>query len=341
MGDREDKNINNFFLNPEELGKLVNTLKNSFGNSVREVVGMINNENVHDRKIIPTKDKRIVVQNPREIKDSKSKAASTKVMSFGAFVIGAIVAFEGIMDVDLETVVVGAAFFAGAFFLMKEHKKQKVISTIMERYNKYLRAFGNGTICNLKELAIFANVDEDTVLKDLSYYIQKDYLKETRIVDGAVILNNQTYEEYRRIPKPEEKIEKLVDNNYLNKLLNYHNSIDEPVKSDVKELLLIVEKIYSNAKENPQEMEKFEKFKEYYLPSVVKLLGEYEKIQSLDVNSPKILELKKDIESSIKIINEAFKNLLEDMYEGSVIDIKTDISVLKTMLHQEGLLDRI
>lgn len=346
--DGENKNRNNFFLNSDELSKIAKTLKNSFGNSVREIMDMINNAEVPQRAIVPAKNKRIVEQNPREIKNSASMVKLLNVATFLSIAVGIIVIFQGFIDfLDITTIFVGLMFLVAGFFTRREMRKQKLISKVMQRYNKYLRGFGSGAICNIRELALLANVDEETVLNDISYYIQKDYFKEARIVDGAVMLDNKTYEEYRRIPirsvKQEEKIEepKAIERNYLGEMLNYHESLEEPMKSEVKELLLLVEKIYSNAKAKPQDLEQFERFREYYLPSVLKLLGEYELIQKSGLDSPKILELKEDIKSSIKIINEAFRNLLEDMYEGAVIDIKTDISVLKSMLHQEGLLDRL
>lgn len=348
MNDKynENKNRNNFFLNSDELSKLANTLKQSFGHSVREVIDIINEKQTTTGNIIPIKDRRLVEQKPKELNSAK-EAQGFNFIAFMSVAIGLIIIGNGITDLkyqgldELPTFIIGTVFIAGGYFLRKMAKNKKQIANVMNRYNKYLRAFGNGTICNIKELAVFVNVDKSTVLEDLSYYIQKDYLKEARIVDEAVILDNATYNEYKKIPQPASGPTQKLDNNYLNELLNFLNLIEEPVKSDVKELLLIVEKIYKNAKENPQDLEQFEKFKEYYLPSVIKLLGEYEKIQKSDINSQKIIELKKDIESSIKIINEAFRNLLEDLYEGSVIDIKTDISVLKSMLYQEGLLDRI
>lgn len=347
MGDRydENKDRNNFFLNSDELGKIANTLKNSFSDSVREVMDIINEKQTPSGDLIPVRNKRLVEQKPKEIKDSKSKATTYTILSFSSLATGLIVIASEIADsMDITAIVMGIIFIVGGGLLNRAGKIQKNKALVMERYNKYLRGFGSGTICNLDELAKIANVDEATVLKDLSYYIQKDYLKEARIVDGAIMLDNETYNAYKKIPKYQHNElikDTKTDNKYLTELLNFHNSIDEPVKSDVKELLLIVEKIYKNAKENPQDLEQIEKFKEYYLPSVIKLLGEYEKIQKSDINSAKVMELKGDIESSIKIINEAFRNLLEDLYEDDVIDIKTDISVLKSMLYQEGLLDRM
>ena len=46
---------------------------------------------------------------------------------------------------------------------------------------------------------------------------------------------------------------------------------------------------------------------------------------------------KQEIENTLDTINEAFENLLDSFFRNTAWDVSTDISVLKTMLAQEGL----
>ena len=46
---------------------------------------------------------------------------------------------------------------------------------------------------------------------------------------------------------------------------------------------------------------------------------------------------KKEIENTLDTINQAFENLLDSFFRDTAWDVSTDISVLKTMLAQEGL----
>ena len=48
---------------------------------------------------------------------------------------------------------------------------------------------------------------------------------------------------------------------------------------------------------------------------------------------------KLEIECTLDTINEAFENLLDRFFEDTAWDIASDISVMKTMLAQEGLTD--
>ena len=55
------------------------------------------------------------------------------------------------------------------------------------------------------------------------------------------------------------------------------------------------------------------------------------------MNGENIVNAKADIERTLDTINVAFENLLDDLFEETAMDVSTDISVLETMLAQEGL----
>ena len=50
-----------------------------------------------------------------------------------------------------------------------------------------------------------------------------------------------------------------------------------------------------------------------------------------------ILSSKKEIEDTLDTLNMAFEKLLDDLFQDTAWDVSSDISVLKTMLAQEGL----
>lgn len=49
------------------------------------------------------------------------------------------------------------------------------------------------------------------------------------------------------------------------------------------------------------------------------------------------LSSKKEIEDTLDTLNIAFEKLLDDLFQETAWDVSSDISVLKTMLAQEGL----
>ncbi len=89
--------------------------------------------------------------------------------------------------------------------------------------------------------------------------------------------------------------------------------------------------------QHPELIDDLHKFMDYYLPTTVKLLQAYEELDKQDVEGDNIKTAKKEIENTLDTINQAFENLLDSFFRDTAWDVSTDISVLKTMLAQEGL----
>jgi len=79
------------------------------------------------------------------------------------------------------------------------------------------------------------------------------------------------------------------------------------------------------------------KMMSYYLPTTVKLLNVYEELDTQAIQGPNILKSKQEIEQTLDTLNIAFEKLLDDFYQEIAWDVSSDISVLNTMLAQEGL----
>ena len=52
-----------------------------------------------------------------------------------------------------------------------------------------------------------------------------------------------------------------------------------------------------------------------------------------------VLNSKKEIEDTLDTLNSAFAKLLDNLFEDTAWDVSSDISVLQTMLAQEGLME--
>ena len=69
----------------------------------------------------------------------------------------------------------------------------------------------------------------------------------------------------------------------------------------------------------------------------IKLISSYIELSEQSIQGENIKNAKKEIEESIDLINKAFENLLNDLFEEVAMDISTDISALKTLFTQDGL----
>ena len=75
---------------------------------------------------------------------------------------------------------------------------------------------------------------------------------------------------------------------------------------------------------------------DYYLPSAIKLVKSYQDFEA-QPETATVSKAKDEILATLDVINTAFETLLDGLYQEDAMDVSTDISVLKTMLAQEGL----
>ncbi len=78
---------------------------------------------------------------------------------------------------------------------------------------------------------------------------------------------------------------------------------------------------------------------EYYLPMTIKLLKAYEELDGQPVQGENIVNSKKEIEDTLDTLNTAYEKILDNLFQDTAWDVSSDISVLQTLLAQEGLMD--
>ena len=96
----------------------------------------------------------------------------------------------------------------------------------------------------------------------------------------------------------------------------------------------IAKKIFEQVQEHP--LPDIRRLMNYYRPTL-KLLNVYEEFDSQPVQGENIRSAKQQIEATLDTINVAFENLLDKLFTDEVLDVSSDITVLETMLKQEGL----
>lgn len=84
-------------------------------------------------------------------------------------------------------------------------------------------------------------------------------------------------------------------------------------------------------------MDRMHKLMDYYLPTMLKLVEAYAEYDKVSAPGKEIIQAKAEIENTLDTINEAFVQLLNNLFQDSVWDVTSDAQVLTTMLTQEGL----
>ena len=75
----------------------------------------------------------------------------------------------------------------------------------------------------------------------------------------------------------------------------------------------------------------------YYLPTLLKLLHSYDRMEEQEVKGANIRYTMQEIERILDTILEAFDKQFDLLFEDEAMDISSDIRVLETIFSQEGL----
>ena len=234
------------------------------------------------------------------------------------------------------------------------------------RFQKYIRALGDHTYCNFQKLAQAAGKNEKFVKKDISRMIQKGWFLEGHVDEQGtcLITSNETYLQYTQTQKAleqkkqeEEKhqaeqernrkntppeVQEVLNkgNEFLDKIHRSNDAIPGmEISAKISRMELIVEKIFERAQKHPEIIPDLKKLMNYYLPMTVKLLDAYEEMDQQPVQGENIQASKKEIEDTLDTLNQAFEKLLDSAFQDTAWDVSSDISVLHTLLAQEGLTD--
>lgn len=283
---------------------------------------------------------------------------STVVLSSVAvFGIGRNFLRSGIM---IPLSIVGV-FFIGSLVLAY---KGNSIRNRLYRFKRYSDCLREKKYCSIEELANSINKKNKFVLKDLENMMSLDMFREGHIdaEKKYFMLSDEIYddylsslESYRNRQRDEEKRKANEDSEAGNnksdidiiiesgkqyrKQIREANDIimSEEMSEKLYKLENIVGEIFKTIEKNPKKMPEVKKFIDHYLPITLKLVNSYKELYIQSIETENIKKAKCEIEKSIDLINTAFENLYDGLYEEAAMDISSDISVLETLFNQDGL----
>lgn len=144
-------------------------------------------------------------------------------------------------------------------------------------------------------------------------------------------------EEYDRLSPEVQKIVQAGDE-YVRRIKAANDAIPgEVISAKISRMELLVDRIFDRVEQNPDSVNDMRRMMDYYLPTTMKLLEAYEELDAQPVQGENIISSKKEIEDTIDTLNLAFEKLLDSLFQDTAWDVSSDISVLHTMLAQEGL----
>lgn len=226
------------------------------------------------------------------------------------------------------------------------------------RFRSYVKTLNGKPYGSIKELAANVRRSESFVRRDIRKMIKKRMFLEGHLdkEETCLIASDEAFEQYQQtmenvekqkaqeaqkpVKELSEEARKIIEegNRYIEEIRRSNDAIPGvEVSNKMYHLENVIRRIFQRVEQHPELIHDLHKFMDYYLPTTMKLLNAYEELDKQDMEGENISSAKQEIENTLDTINTAFENLLDSFYKETAWDVSTDISVLKTMLAQEGL----
>ncbi len=235
-----------------------------------------------------------------------------------------------------------------------------------KRYKRYVGMVKDKLYCSIQEMAKRTGKSERFVVKDVTKMIQLGMFKQGRLdqKQTCLIASNEMYDQYMLTQKDYEEqqknreTEKLADErkqqekerlgkaaevieegkSYVRLIRQCNDEIPGEEMSDkLDRLETLVTRIFDRVEEEPELASELRKMLSFYLPTTKKLLEAYRDLDG-QPDLSNVAQTKREIETAVDNINGAFEKFLDELFREKAWDIQSDISVLHTMMKQDGLL---
>lgn len=151
------------------------------------------------------------------------------------------------------------------------------------------------------------------------------------------------------VPEPPEREKTSTGDTELDKMIRdgqlaisemkrlNDNIEDAGISANIDRMEAAARAIFEQIEADPGKLPQIRKFMDYYLPTTLKLLNAYDRMDSTGISGENIDSTKARVEGMMATIAAAFEKQLDSLFGSEAMDISTDISVLETMMAREGL----
>lgn len=281
-----------------------------------------------------------------------------------AFGLGLISVLPSIDEVGVFPWLVGTvatgALFAGSLALLLSGTKRLKLARQLEAIK---RIAGPREVIPIHEIARATGQDQKRTAAGAQALIAKGCLPEGHLDDmrATLMVTTDAYQRYRALeeekrakadpPPPvgkpvmsdeaaSPKVRRFLDEGgaYLKRFHELDVDIaDEAVSQRIERIEEVVGRILARAKDEPRVIDQLGRFADYYLPTTVKLLEAYDALEEHAVQGQNIESSRREIESTLDVLLQAYEKLLDATFADLSLDVSSEISVLNTVLAQEGL----
>lgn len=241
----------------------------------------------------------------------------------------------------------------------------------IHRFHLYKKEIGAAELCNISMLASSVGKTTNYVVKDVQRMIKRGWFRQGHLdkQNTCLMVTDRMYHQYLQLEdqrdaqrREEERkqgeqqrarqnqenyrkglsleVRKVIEQGdaYVKKIRQCNDAIPgEEISGKISRMEKLVDRIFDRVEQNPDSVSDIRKLMEYYLPTTVKLLEAYAEMDAQPADGENIQTAKREIEATLDTLNVAFEKLLDSLFQETAWDVSSDISVLNTMLAQEGL----
>ena len=114
------------------------------------------------------------------------------------------------------------------------------------------------------------------------------------------------------------------------------NIEDETISRQIDHLEEVTGKIIDQVVADPKKLPQIRRFMDYYLPTTLKILNAYDRMDSAGIAGENITATKAKVETMMENLCEAYDKQLDSLFGDEAMDISTDITVMEQLLKQQG-----
>lgn len=229
------------------------------------------------------------------------------------------------------------------------------------KLDDYLAFIGNRAYVNIDDLASAMGVNEIKLRKDVRKLKETGLLtKDAYIDEGKRILvlrqsevpqddaswhKSAPQQKPQPQPKPNDDDLRHSGNHEYDRILREIRALnvaidDDEVSRKIDRIEEITANIFHLVEQKPERQKDIQAFMEYYLPTTLKLLKQYARLEHQPAYGENITGSKARIESILDKLVAGFEKQLDLLFKSDAIDITSDIKVLEKMMQMDGLADR-
>ena len=203
----------------------------------------------------------------------------------------------------------------------------------------------NGPLYRWQDLITFAVVGAAAffiggkIFKGKKYYVPAESVQPEKKPESEKKPEPKA-EPQKKVSTGDPEVDKIIEEGYkyLHELRDVNIRIpDEVMTKRIDRMEAASADIFAYITEHPEKAAEIRRFMNYYLPTTLKLLNSYDKLSRQRVKGENIQKTMFEIEGMMETIAGAFEKQLDSLFDDDALDIAADISVMESILKQEGL----